>query len=78
MRVCYFGNIPVKGVEGIQKDKEQPVDLSKVTSYGFESQKSPESKKACFTHSYGLWVGPTLECAQNDDWKSTGILQSIR
>ena len=43
----------------------------------FESYNLPKSKKACLAHADGLWVGPTLECAQDDDWESAGILQSI-
>lgn len=77
MRICYFGNIPVEGVEGVQKDEEQPVNASTVISQGFKSHDLPKSEKACFAHPNRLWVGPTLECTENDDWESAGILQSI-
>lgn len=39
--VSYFGNVPVKGVEGIKEDEKQPANLSKPTSYDSESLKLP-------------------------------------
>ena len=74
MRVWYFGNIPVERVERVQKDEEQPIYPSIITSYYSKSPGLPKSKKASFAHSDRLGVGPTLECTQNDDRESAGIL----
>ena len=29
--ISYFGNVPVEGVEGVEEDEKQPVNLSKPT-----------------------------------------------
>ena len=37
----YLSYVPVEGVEGINEDEKQPVNLSKPTSHDFESHKLP-------------------------------------
>ena len=77
MRAWYFGNVPIEGVEGVEKDKEQPVDMSMMGLYRSRSYALPQTKQACFSHPKIVRICPTLECAQDNDWKSTGIFQSI-
>lgn len=48
MSIWYLGDVPVEGVEGVQKDKEQPVDTSIAISYDwkamtYQSRKRPAS-----------------------------------
>ena len=39
--ISYFGNVPVEGVEGVEEDEKQPVNLSNQISHDFESHKLP-------------------------------------
>ena len=43
--VPYFGDIPVKGVEGVQEDKEQPVELSTSTAQSCEAASHHSRKR---------------------------------
>lgn len=77
IRDWYFGNVPVEGIKGIEKDKEQPMGMSMIVLYKSINDVLPQTKQACFTHTKIIRIRAALECAQNNDWESAGIFQSI-
>ena len=59
----YFGNVPIEGVKGVEKDKKQPMSMSMIVLYRSSSYVLPQSKQAFFTHTKIVRIRPTLERA---------------